>query len=203
MFGRRSTFDNPGTRVRCENRGPSGAVVNLVRVARRVLVLATQARSRRPRHASPQDLRLRDCPATVAPADNHLASSSQQLHRRPARGIWTAGEPIVKLLSFERPSWSRTGPARSARPDWPAAAPPRRRPADLLPASTRAPGDAIASSWLSTNSAVYRQSFSSAIPAHELPRPRQPIILLASSPYCPPSCATTSYLLSAERRYAG
>ena len=31
------------------------------------------------------------------------------------------------------------------------------------------------------HSAVYRQSFSSAIPAHELPRPRQPIILLASA----------------------
>ena len=98
--------------------------------------LATQARSRLLRHANSQDLFLRDCPASAAPADGHLASSSQQLHRRAARGTWTAGEPIVKLVTFERPSWSRTGPARSTRPDWPAAAPSRRLSADLLPAST-------------------------------------------------------------------
>ena len=101
------------------------------------------ARSRLLRHASSQDLCLRDCPATAAPTDDHLASSSQQLDRRAARGIWTAGEPIVKLLTFERPSCSPAGPARSDRPDWPAAAPSRRRPADLLPASTRAHGDDV------------------------------------------------------------
>ena len=124
---------------------------------------ATQARSRRVRHASSQDLRLRDCTATAAPADDHPTSSSDQLDRRAARGIWTAGESIVKLLSFERPSLSRTGPARSARPDWPAAAPPRRRPADLLPASTRAPGDVIRG--LPTNSAVYhRHACRAALP---------------------------------------
>ena len=125
----------PGRRAITRNR-KSPRSVALVRLATRVLVLSTQARSRLLRHGSSQDFCLRDCTATAAPADDHLASSSEQLDRRPARGIWTAGEPTVKLLTFERPSWSRTGPARSTRPDWPAAAPSRRLSADLLPAST-------------------------------------------------------------------
>ena len=179
-----------------------------------VLVLSTQARSRLLRHASSQDLCLRDSPAAAAPAKDHLASSSEQLDRRAARGIWTAGEPIVNLLTVERASWSRTGPARSARPDWPAAAPPRRRPADLLPASR----ELLATSF-PTNSAVYRQSFSSAIPAHSnhflppslCPRassPRQnhlaclalratPTFLLRSST---PYCETTSYSFHPNKR---
>ena len=150
---------------------------------------ATQARSRRPRHGSSQDLRLRDCTATAAPADDQPASSSDQLDRRAARGIWTAGEPIVNLLTVERASWSRTGSTRSTRPDWPAAAPSRRLPADLLPASRellRRHSRAV------YHSAVYRQSFSSAMPAprqssclprpachaHELARPPRPPLIV-------------------------
>ena len=182
----------------------------LVRLATRVLVLSTQARSRLLRHGSSQDFCLRDCTATAAPADDHLASSSEQLDRRAARGIWTAGESIVKLLSFERPSWSRTGPARSARPDWPAAAPPRRRPADLLPASTRAPGDVIRPVATIVRYTANHSLLPSLPPiiffCHPCPRAcsSAPIILLASclprpclalkhGQTGPPFCVATSY----------
>ena len=148
---------------------------------------ATQARSRLLRHASSQDLCLGDCPAAAAPADDHPPSSSDQLDRRAARGIFTAGELIVKLSTVERPSWPRTGPAQSARPDWPAAAPSRRRPADLLPASTRAHGDdVIGLSTIVRYTANHPASLAIISHARPPPRARQPppepppIILLAS-----------------------
>ena len=133
----------------------------LVGTATQLFSSSHAARSRRLQHASSQDFCLRDCTATAAPGDDHLASSSEQLDRRAARGTWTAGEPIVKLLTVECPSWSRTGPARRTRPDWPEAAPSRRRPADLLPASTQLLATSFIRHFgLSTNSAVYRQSSS-------------------------------------------